>query len=209
MGDMLLATQGVPTTPAAGNVVVFPDSTAKKLVALDEAGAVFGRFARNFATASQGPGFASDTFVTNSGLIIPSFGLQAGMVARWYLTLSKTAAGTAAPTYVIQLGTNLSTADTDIVTLTGGAQTAATDNGLLVIQLLIRTAGASGNVVASASWDKTGASGVGFGTASVETASAGVTLDTTGRAGQSFSLSFNGGASAAWTILSLHGELFA
>ena len=96
MADILIDNQTLPSTPAAGKSVLYVDSTTKKPVALDDGGTARGLLSRNASTASQGAGFASDTYLTNSNLLIPSSGIQAGMVFEWRIGVTKTAAGTAA-----------------------------------------------------------------------------------------------------------------
>src|SRR4051812_36149189 len=104
MADILLDNQTTPSTPASGKSILYVDATTKKPISMDDTGAARGILSRNFTTASQGAGFAADTYVTNSGVLIPSSGLQAGMCFRWYITGSKTAAGTAQAVYTIRLG---------------------------------------------------------------------------------------------------------
>lgn len=203
MADLLLDNEGVPGTPAAGKSILYTDSTGKRFVHLDDTGLVKGLLARNAAAASLA-GFAADTYVTNSGLLIPSSGLQALMRFRWTLSGSKTAAGVAAPAYVIRLGAAQSVADTALITLNGGAQTAVVDNGILVIQAVLRNAGVAAVLAAVAAWAKTQAGAAGFG-GSIDGVSG--AFDSTGKAGQFMGLSINGGAAAAWTLTSVEAEL--
>lgn len=204
MADILIDNESVPATPASGKSVIFVDSVTKKPVLLDDGGSVIGvPLSRNFSTASQGAGFATDTYVTNSGLQIPSCSLQAGMTFRWTITASKTAASTATPIYTIRLGAGQSTSDTSILALTGAAQTAAADNGILIITATLRNTGASGVLAGAAGWAKTQAGTAGFG-GSIDGVSSGFV--TTGTSSQYMGLSINGGASAAWTITSVHAQ---
>lgn len=204
MADILIANQSGPTTPAAGNSVVFIDSTTGKLGVMDSTGRVLGSLSRNDATASQGAGFASDTYVTNSGLLIPSFGMKAGMSFQWTITASKTAASTAAPVYTVRIGPNQTTADTSRLALTAGAQTAAVDNGILFVRVSVRNVSATGVIAGAAAWAKTQAGTAGFG-GSIDGVSG--TFDNTALAGQFVGLSINGGASAAWTLTAVAAEL--
>jgi hypothetical protein len=204
MADILIDTESGPSTPASGKGVIFVDSTTKKLGMLDDGGIVQGILSRNSATASQGAGFASDTYVTNSGLLIPSFGMKAGMLFRWIITGSKTAASTAAPVYTIRSGSNQSTADTSRLALTTAAQTAVADNGTLFITAQVRNVSASGVIAGAASWAKTQTGSIGFG-GSIDGVSA--SFDNSAMAGLYVGLSINGGASAAWTLTSCHAEL--
>lgn len=204
MADVLLDNQGLPSTPASGKAVIWIDSTTKKLVTLDDAGRAGGSLSRNDATASQGAGFASDTYVTNSGLLIPSFGMRAGQLYVWRIAGSKTAAGTAAAVYTIRIGSNQTTSDTSRLALTAGAQTAAADNGMLTVMVQVRSVSASGVIAGVAAWAKTQAGTAGLG-GSIDGVSS--SFDNSALAGQYVGLSINGGTSAAWTLTVVSAEM--
>jgi hypothetical protein len=157
---------------------------------------------RNATTSSsQGGGFSSDTYVTTSGIQIPSSGLRAGMVFRWIISVSKTAAGTASAVYTVRIGSAQTTSDTSRLALTAtDAQTATASSGLIMVSLNVRNVGASGVI----------AGGVGvMANAGLGTGKDGVssTFDNTSLAGQYVGLSINAGASASWTITHVSGEL--
>jgi hypothetical protein len=208
MADILIDNQSTPTTPAAGKSVIYVDSTAKRLTVLDDSGrANPAGGIDNGSIASQGPGFAADTWVTDSDLLVPSHGLQVRTYLRWEVSVSKTAAGTATPIYVIRLGTNRTTADTAILTLTGPAQTAAADVAVILIYATLRNTGASGVLQGTTSMGHNLAA-TGFAnnaSAIVEGTSAG--FDTTAAGGKYFSLSINGGTSAAWTVTRVRSRM--
>lgn len=204
MGTIRLDNQTAPSTPASGKTRLFVDSTTEQLGVMNDTGRTFGSLSRNDATASQGAGFSSDTYVTNSGLLIPSFGMKAGMLFNWIITGSKTAAGTAGAVYTVRIGAAQTTADTSRLALTAGAQTAATDNGTLFVTVQVRNVGASGVIAGAASWAKTQAGTAGFG-GSIDGASA--SFDNSALGGSYVGLSINGGASAAWTLTSVFAEL--
>lgn len=204
MADLLIDNEAAPAAPAAGKSMVLVDQTTKRLVTVDDAGGIRGLLSRNFSIASQGAGFAADTYVTNSGLLIPSIGLQAGFLFRWLINASKTAAGVAAPIYTLRLGPNQSVADTALMTLTPAVQTAVADNGTLLLTALLRNVGAAGVLAACAAWAKTQAGTAGLG-GSIDGVSAG--FDTTGRAGLYLGLSINAGTAAAWTLTAVAGDL--
>ena len=201
MADIYLAEQSVPSTPAAGNAVIYPDSTSSLLSAKNDAGRAGSVWVRaNSSTASQGAGFSSDTYVTGSNILIPSFGFQAAGAFRWTISGSKTAAGTATPVYSIRIGANATTADTAQLQLTGPAQTAATDVGVLTLLVTIRSVSAAGVIQGTALWSHQTAT-TGFATnanGAVEGTSAG--FDNSALGGQYIGLSINGGASASWTV---------
>ncbi len=211
MADILVDVQSVPATPSAGQAVIFVDTTAKILCTKDDTGLVHAR-SEAASIAAQGAGFASDTYVTGSSLVIPSFSLQVRSTISWRISASKTAAGVAAPVYVIRIGANQTTADAAILTLTGPAQTAIADIGTLIIMMTIRSIGGAGVMQGTAWWEHRGTaintttSGTGFAndtTGHVEGSSAGFNTVTNG---QFIGVSVNGGASAAWTVTQVQTE---
>lgn len=203
MADIFVAEQSAPTTPSAGNAVIWVD-TSGVLCWKDDAGKSYGT-SGNASVATQS-GFASDTYVTNSDVLVPTFGVQAETVFIWRFTVSKTAAGTAQPVYNIRIGASRTTADTARVTMTAPAQTAIADVGTLNIMATVRTVGAAGVIQAAAWWDHRGTAasssgGTGFandGTGHIEATSAG--FDNSALGGLNIGVSINGGASAAWTM---------
>jgi hypothetical protein len=202
MAIITLDNQSIPITPAAGKSTVFVDATTKKLGQVDDAGHVYGApLSRNWSTASQGAGFAADTYVANSGLLIPSFGMQAGQMYRWSISFSKTAAGTAAPVVTFRIGSNQTTADTARSTCTGQAGTAAASGGILHAALFVRSVSATGILVGSFGF-ASGVLGPGGGIDNV-----GAAFDNSALGGLFVGLSLNAGASAAWTLSSVHAEL--
>lgn len=199
MADILLDNQAAPTTPAAGKSVLWVDSTTKKLIQTDDGGAHRGMISKNFATASQGAGFASDTYITNSGILIPSYGMQQGQVYRWWVSMSKTGAGVATPIAQVRIGSNQSTADTSRLTLTGTAAAATASGGHMIVTAMVRTVSASGVLVGGLGFSN---SLFGGGADAVSS-----TFDNTALAGLYVGLSFNAGASASYTIDGVHAEL--
>jgi hypothetical protein len=204
MADILIDNQVAPTTPAAGKSVLWIDSTTKKLVMTDDAGLRHGNpLSEKQSTASQGAGFAADTYVTDSGILIPGYGMEAGQVYRWFISVSKTAAGTAAAVFTFRIGSAQTTSDTARLAVTAAlAQTAAASSGLLIGSIVVRNVGAAGVIaggvgVAASAGLGSGADGVG------------AAFDNSALAGQFIGLSINGGASAAWTITSVSAELVA
>lgn len=203
MAEILLDEQGTPATPAAGQMVLYPDSSSSVFVQKNDGGIVQGDSARA-AVANQA--FASgDTYVTNSGIILPSFSMQAGMVFKWEIVFSKTAAGTAAPIYQVRTGANQTTADTSRLSMTGPAQTAVVDEGMLAIIVTVRSVGAAGVIQGYAGWDHEAAVAAGFGGMVVGT-SAG--FDNSALGGQFVGLSLNVGASGAWTLTQCFGRVW-
>lgn len=199
------------TTPGAGKSRWFFDSTGKVWCAKNDAGRYFAQ-TNNASIAAQGAGFAADTYVTDSDILIPSFSMQARGIFRWVISASKTAAGVAAPVYTLRIGANRTTADTARLTLTGPAQTAIADIGTLTIIATVRLVSGVGVIQGTAWWDHRGTAasstvGTGFAndaTGHVEGTSG--TFDNTALGGQFIGLSINGGASAAWTVTQARAE---
>lgn len=205
MADILADTQVQPAGVAVGQAGWFVDSTAKIFCIKDDTGIIRAQ-SNNAAIAAQGAGFAADTYVTNSDLLIPSFGLQAKTTFRWRISVSKTAAGVAAPAYQVRVGAARTVADTSRLTINGPAQTAVADVAVIEILLTVRSIGAAGVIQGTIIMSHNGAA-VGFANndaGAVEGTSAG--FDMTVIAGQFIGLSINGGAAAAWTITQVRCE---
>ena len=212
MADILLEEQSSPGTPSAGQGIIFIDTSASVLIHKDDSGGHHGGLCRA-AIAAQGPGFAADTYITNSGLILPSFSMQAGMVFLWNISASKTGASTATPIYQVRIGAAQTTGDTSVLTLTGPAQTAIADIGTFRIMLTCRSVGVTGVIQGTAWWTHTGTAasttvqGTGFannGTGHIEGTSGG--FNNTALGGQFIGLSINGGAASVWTLTQSVGE---
>ena len=195
--------------------MLFIDSTTSLPAFKNDAGraGVIWGASFNASVAAQASGFATDTYVTDSDILIPSFGFQAKTNFLWMISASKTGAGTAQPIYNIRIGANRTTADTARLVLTGPAQTAIADIGTLNIMVTVRTVGASGVIQGTAWWNHRGTaantttSGTGFAndsTGHIEGTSAG--FDNSALGGQYVGLSMNGGTSAAWTLTQVRVE---
>lgn len=207
MADLLFDNQSAPSTPSAGQNILYPDTTSKMWWSKDEDGLYHGHTYRA-AVAAQGAGFASDTYVTNSGLLLPGFGMQAGMVFRWTISASKTAASTATPVYQVRIGAAQTTGDTSRLSLTGPAQTAATDIGLLTILVTVRSVSGTGVIQGTAGWSHNSAA-TGFANndgGHVEGTSS--AFDNSALGGSYVGLSINGGTSSSWTLTQVVCEMF-
>lgn len=212
MSTLLLnESSSVSGSPASNKGRVILDASGIVLTE-DDAGRFYGK-SFNAAVAAQGAGFATDTYVTNSNILIPTIiSLQAKTHVIWQISASKSAASTATPIYSIRLGAAGAIGDTAILALTAPAQTAIADIGTLNVMVTLRNIGASGVLQGTAWWNHRGTvasstGGTGFandGTGHVEASSS--TFDTTGKGGQFIGLSINGGTSAAWTLTQCIGE---
>ena len=150
-----------------------------------------------YSTAAQAITANTVTYITGSGILIPAGGLVVGMEFRWKIGVSKTAAGTATPIWTPRIGTAQTTSDATVLTITSTAQVATLSGTSILVTCLVRTASATGVIVGSIN---TGAASFGIGGNVVSGA-----FDTTGKGGQRFGLCVNTGASAAWTVNSVHG----
>jgi hypothetical protein len=201
MADVLLDNQAVPTTPAAGKTLVAVNSSTKQLVTRDDSGrfSTLSGSIRNWNTADVVAN-AADTYLTGSGIVIPTGQvMQVGTVFRWRLAMTKTAAGVAAPVWVVRVGTAGTTADTARLTFTQvAAQTAAVDTGMVEIFAILRNVGAAGILTGCLHMAHVLAA-TGFSTLDhnvMQVTSAG--FDTT-VAGTIVGVSVNPGAAGVWT----------
>lgn len=211
MSEVVLDEQGHPAAPGAGKAILWPDDASSKLAYKDDVGRGFlvGGGVSNASQADQGPGFASDTYVTDSGLIIPSFGLQSRTKLFWRIQAGKTGAGTATPIYQVRIGSNQSVADTSRLTLTGPAQTAVADEAVIDIWVILRNAGAAATLrgVVWVTHNTSSTTGFANVVSPVTTAVSGAFDSTSHVGGQFVGLSINGGASAAWTVRQVMGSM--
>lgn len=138
MANIVLDAQSAPSTPASGQGIVWFDNVTKRLCHRDDSGFVRSFGHTNFSTASQAPAATTRTYLAGSALAIPSNKMQVGTCFRWMFTATKTAAGTAASTIDIAVGTAGTTADTARVSFTKPAGTAAVDEARFEIYAICR-----------------------------------------------------------------------
>ena len=161
---------------------------------------------RNWSVAAQGAGFATDTYVTGSNILIPSGYPLVGTRYRCRISVSKTAAGTATPIIQIRIGIAGAVGDTSRCSFTFSAGTAATDVGEFDVSGLFRTVGSGTSAVLQGHCGLTSQATTGFSSLlkGVQTTSGG--FDST-VANSFIGVSVNGGASAAWTVQRVEAEL--
>ena len=138
------------------------------------------------------------TYLTNSNLSANL--VQAGTIVTWFISITKTAAGTAAPVFTIRFGTAASTADSTLVTFTGSAQTAAADTGMVMIRAVFRATG-NGTAIISAHYNLThnlASTGLANVPCNNNAQLSGTFNSTT--ANSFLGITVNSGASAIWTI---------
>lgn len=138
MADILLDVQSTPPTPAAGSAVLFVDSTSKALAIKNDAGLTRSLDLSNFSVAAQTPAASTRTYITGSSIAIPTGKIQIGSIFRWRFNITKTAAGIAASTFDVCVGTAGTTADTARLSFTKPAGTAVVDEGWVEINVTSR-----------------------------------------------------------------------
>jgi hypothetical protein len=148
---------------------------------------------------------AADTYLTGSNITVGGR-LKAASVFRWRVSMTKTAAGTAAPVWSVRYGTNGSTADTARNTFTGTAQTAATDTGWVDLECNVRTYSATGVVQCTLAMQHVNTTTGLMNIAQIRIfSSTSAAFDLTGGT-LIVGLSVNPGASGVWTITQVTGE---
>jgi len=209
LADIILDTQAVPSIPGAGKTALYVHSGVKKAGTRDDSGRTdtIGGAIRNWNTADIVAN-AADTYLTGSGLAVPTgLALQVGTCFRWRFYMTKTAAGAAAPIWVVRVGTLGTVADAARLTFTQVAlQTAAADTGAVSIEAVLRNVGAAGVLAGGLEMEHVLAA-TGFSTLTQNTmqvTSAG--FDTT-VAGLIIGVSVNPGALGVWTHQVVQAEM--
>lgn len=123
--------------PAVGSAALRVDSNTREASLTDDRGYRHGRV-NNQATVAQTPAATVRTYLAGSAIAIPRGGLQIGTTFRWRIHATKTAAGTAASTIDIAVGTAGTTADTARVSFTKPAGTAVADDAWFEIVCVCR-----------------------------------------------------------------------
>jgi hypothetical protein len=188
----------------AGERIGYRESTGFTLIGADGVDKLTGypRASGSASVAAQA-GFAADTYVAGSSMNVAGR-LQAASFFRWRISMSKTAAGIAAPTFNVRFGTAGAVGDASRCLFTGPAQTAVADTAILEITAQMRAVGAAAQIqgelelhhnLAATGFATTGPSGL------LILSTTGGTFDST-VANSIIGLSMNGGASAAWTVTS-------
>jgi hypothetical protein len=209
-----------PSAPSANTANVFIDNAAAPRPRLvDENGNVYTLLdskhndwhLSNSSVSSVSGGYASDTYLAGSSIVIPAAGLwKAGSQYKLSFDMVKTAAGVATPIITIRMGTLGTTGDASVLALTFGAGTAAADTGIFDVMVGFRTVGSGTSAVvqavaccshalAATGLVSTGASGAGI----IVGTSSGFNSTTQTIIGASF----NGGASFSGTCTLVQSEL--
>jgi hypothetical protein len=209
MADILIDTQTPPAAPAAGSGLLYIDSLTKQGAIRNDTGRVFSLpgAIQNQNVADQALA-AADTYVTGSNLAIPAHLLQVGTKFRWRFVLTKTAAGVAAPVWIVRVGVAGTVADAAILTFTQVAlQTAAIDAATVDITAVLRNVGAAGVLAGGLRMNHVLAA-TGFSTLTMNVQQVTSAGFVTTVANSIVGVSANGGAASAWTVQVVDAEAF-
>jgi hypothetical protein len=172
-------------------------------VQTDDSGVHRGILGAVNTTTSQALGSAADTYITNSGIVIPSGGMQAGQLYIWHIGFLQTAT---ANTFVVKIrvGSARTTSDTDIsntlaTTVTNGA---TAGGGWFTIRYIVHSISASGTGMVGYTYQ--------FGVTTIQSADskASTTFNNTAVGGQFVGISLTPSATSS-TINGVHGRLIS
>jgi hypothetical protein len=170
-------------------------------------------FPTNASTSTPGAGFASDTYLAGSSIVIPTTGAWeqfATYVCEW--EAAKTAAGATAWAVQLRLGTAGTTADSSKITQTNAGQTAAVDTATFRTIVAFRQVGSGSSAVVQMTTEvKHALASTGFSTAGVTgwERLVGVSAGFDSTVSNTIGLSVNYGASAAVTITAVQARMYA
>ncbi len=179
-----------------------PSGSLKKL-SLPGLSEIQRKLTSNFAITDTGAGFATDTYVVGSDIVLPE-DPAVGSVYHALVKISKTGAGTATPIFNLRVGTGV-VGDTSRCTLTFAAGTGVADVALVEVwflftgtptALVINGEGSARNNLAVTGWSGT----------SKQASNVGSSYNGTSSAGSKIGLSYNGGTSASHTIQFVRAE---
>jgi len=137
----------LPASAGLSATDVFPvddiSSVETEKVTASQIRQYIGTGLNNASTAAVSAGYASDTYLVGSAVTIPTAGgWRVGTIYRCGFDITKTAAGTAASTIIVRMGTTGTTADAAILTFNHGVGTANADIGWYSLVATFRAVGA-------------------------------------------------------------------
>lgn len=148
LADLKFSTATLGSALTGAELLGMTQSGADRSVTARMIAAYIGEGLGNQSTADQSPAAASTTYLTGSDNLIPdSERVRVGTIFRWHGTMTKTAAGTAASSILVKVGTAGTTADATILTFTIPAGTAVVDTGYFEINVTVRAIGASAVII--------------------------------------------------------------
>lgn len=206
MSDTKISALVAAVAAALANEIPINEAGTSKKLTVQQIADLFGETLRNQSTADQTPTAATLTYLTGSMITVPAAKLRIGTVLKWKLYLTKTAAGTAASTFDVRVGTAGSTADTARLSFTTDIGTAVIDIGYIEIVVVCRgPLSASGVMVGTFTMTHDLAI-TGFGTKAVRVQNVvSGTFDVT-TAGLKIGLTVTTGAAQAWTFKQISAE---
>jgi hypothetical protein len=178
-------------TPAGGSII----ATATVL----DSYSGFNSTLVNQSVAQQ-TGFSSDTYLVGASIPVQSGTIKVGTRYRLIFNVTKTAAGVATPIIKIRTGATGSTSDTARLTLTFPAQTAAVDEGRMVVELTMRSIGNGTSTFYGIATLTHELAATGLSVGNAPTRKGLSSLFNAGLADMIIGVSVDAGASAAWTI---------
>lgn len=130
--------QNIITGPGDSCTVVVDSGDNVKLTQYERATGTEMTNPFKASTADQTVTAASTAYLTNSGILVPPSGWRVGSTVRWTMACSKTAAGTAARTILVKMGTLGTGSDATIVTLLMKAGTGVVDKAVMEVAVVCR-----------------------------------------------------------------------
>lgn len=153
-----------PTASAGDQSLTLPTTPSDVLIGTKNLPAVNGNSSLQTQAVTAGTAY----YVAGSALTVPSptiTGMVVGTRFVWRVAMMKTAAGTGAFNIIVYRGTNGSTSDTADVTRSVGTQTAAVDNMIVDVEVVVTATGATGSYYWSVVPTNKAVTATGFGVA--------------------------------------------
>ncbi len=138
MADTKVSAAAAITAVLATTEFPVNDAGTSKKATAQQLAAYIGDSIGNQSTADQTINASTTALLTGSTLAIPVGKLRIGTILKWRITVSKTAAGTAAVIYLIKLGTAGTTSDATVITFTMPVGTGVVDVGQVDITITVR-----------------------------------------------------------------------
>src|SRR6266478_2413463 len=101
----------------------------------------------NASVSSVSAGYAADTYLAGSSVVVDAGAWKAKAVYQCVFDMVKTAAGTAAFTLTVRMGTLGTTGDASVLSLAFAVGTAVADTGIFTVFLVFRTVGAGTSAI--------------------------------------------------------------
>lgn len=162
----------------------------------------------NASNAAQGAGFAADTYLAGSAIVLP--GPPKVGVKYWLrFDVVKTAAGTATPILIVRVGTAGAVGDAAILTFTFGAGTAAVDTGTFEMTTVFRAVGGGTSAVLQGRCQVLHGTTLGIVNIPIPTLQVTSSGFSSVVANTIIGASFNGGTSFSGTVQLVEAELSA